>query len=161
MNHTETHTDAHTDAHTAARATALRGAGGPLLLACLGWACAVPTLIADDDVRALVSTCHDSPGAAVYVLPLAWAGLALGVGALCWGGWQLATGLWRRTRPFGLGRALLCVVLPVAALAVPVQYALVGTAAHDTGTRHSTCFGLAPLPGATDLVGAAGAPLTV
>ncbi|KJS54430.1 hypothetical protein VM98_19085 [Streptomyces rubellomurinus subsp. indigoferus] len=140
--------------HVHAPTGAFRGAGGPLLLACLGWACAVPTLVADDDVRALVSTCHDSPGAAVYVLPLAWAGVALGVGAVCWGGWQLATGLRHQAkRRSGLGRALLCLVLPVAALAVPVQYALVRTAAHDTGTRHSTCFGLGRLTGTADPVG--------
>ncbi|MFI6850381.1 hypothetical protein OG535_30065 [Kitasatospora sp. NBC_00085] len=116
-------------------------ARGPLLLVLAGWACAVPTLAADDNVRALVSRCQDSPGAAAYVLPLAWAGLALGVGALCWGSWQVVTVLRKKALRLSLGHGLLCVLLPAAAIGVPFQYALARTAAHDTGPQRSSCFG--------------------
>ncbi|WP_030055159.1 MULTISPECIES: hypothetical protein [Streptomyces] len=125
-------------------------AGGPLLLGCLGWVCSVPTLAADDSIHGLVSRCHDSPGAPAHVLPLAWAGLVLGVGAVVWGGWQLVTAVRRRTFRLGLGHALVCVLLPVAAIGVPLQYALAQTAAHDTGAQRSTCFGLGGTTGATD-----------
>ncbi|MGW3074292.1 MULTISPECIES: hypothetical protein [unclassified Kitasatospora] len=126
-------------------------AGGPLLLGCLGWAFGVPTLLADGDIHALVSRCQDSPGAPAHVLPLAWAGLVLGIGTVCWGGWQLVTAVRRRTFRIGLGHALLCVLLPVAAIGVPFQYALAQTAAHDTGTQRSACFGQGRL---TDAVAA-------
>lgn len=117
-------------------------ARGPLLLAVLGWACAVPTIAADDTVRQLASRCRPGPGAGAYVVPLAWAGLALGVVAVCWGGWQLAVLLRRKALRLGLGHAaLLCVVLPLAAIGVPVQYALVGTASLDSGAHRSVCSG--------------------
>ncbi|MET8628482.1 hypothetical protein ABZW30_32860 [Kitasatospora sp. NPDC004669] len=98
-------------------------------------------MVADEDVRAVVSRCQDSPGAAVYVLPLAWAGLLLGVAAVCWGCWQLVTAARRKALRVGLGHAALCVLLPVAAVAAPLQYALAQTAAHDTGHQRSSCFG--------------------
>ncbi|WP_031078774.1 hypothetical protein [Streptomyces sp. NRRL WC-3742] len=125
-------------------------ARGPLLLACLGWACTVPTLVADGDIHELVSRCLDSPGAPAYVLPLSWAGLVLAVGAVCWGSWQLVTGVRSRTLRLSLGHALLCAALPVAAIGVPFQYALTQTAAYDTGTRPSPCFGHGPLVAAAD-----------
>ncbi|WP_316524564.1 hypothetical protein [Kitasatospora brasiliensis] len=125
-------------------------AGGPLLLGCLGWACGVPTLAADDGIRRLVSRCQDSPGAPAHVLPLAWAGLVLGVVAVCWGGWQLATAVRRKALRLSLGHALLCLLLPVAAIGVPFQYALAQTAAHDTGAQRSSCFGLGRLTGPAD-----------
>lgn len=112
------------------------------MLAGVGWLCSVPTLIADDDVRALVSRCQDSPGAAAYVLPLAWAGLVLGVVSVVWGGRQLVAAGRRKALRTGLGQLALWVVLPVAAVAVPFQYALAQTAAHDSGYQHSRCFGL-------------------
>ncbi|MFG2848803.1 hypothetical protein ACGF12_37480 [Kitasatospora sp. NPDC048296] len=115
--------------------------GGPLVLAGAGWLCGVPTLLADDDVRALVSRCRDSAGAPVYVLPLAWLGLLSGIGAVCWGGWQLVTARRRSVVRTGLGHLALCAVLPVAVLATPVQYALTRTAVHDTGQQRSSCFG--------------------
>jgi hypothetical protein len=114
-----------------------------LLLACLGWACSAPAFLADDDVRALVSRCHDSPGAPVYVLPLAWVGLVLGIVAFCWGGWQVVTVLRRKTLRLSPGHAVLCAVLPLAVVAVPFQMAGVQTAAHDTGPQRSACFGSA------------------
>ncbi|MFI6155124.1 hypothetical protein ACIBCA_20815 [Kitasatospora sp. NPDC051170] len=120
----------------------------PLLLACLGWACTAPTLVADADIHELVSRCLDSPGAPAYVLPLSRAGLALAVVAVCWGSRQLVTGVRSRTLRLSLGHALLCAVLPVAVIGVPVQYALTQTAAHDTGPRPSPCIGHGPL-GAT------------
>lgn len=132
-------------------------AGGPLLLTCLGWACGVPTLLADGDIHDLVSHCQDSPGAPAHVLPLAWAGLVLAVGAVGWGGWQLVTAVRRRTFRIGLGHALLCALLPLAAIGVPFQYALAQTAVHDTGTQRSTCFGQDRL---TDTVDPAAAPRT-
>lgn len=89
----------------------------------------------------MVSRCQDSPGAAVYVLPLAWAGLLLGVAAVCWGGWQLVTAVRRKALRVGLGHALLCAVLPVAVIAAPFQYVLAQIAAHDTGYQHNRCFG--------------------
>ncbi|MFH8382369.1 hypothetical protein ACH4E7_15695 [Kitasatospora sp. NPDC018058] len=101
----------------------------------------MPTLVADEDVRAVVSRCQDSPGAAVYVLPLAWTGLLLGVAAVCWGGRQLVTAARRKALRVGLAHAALCAVLPVAAVAAPLQYALAQTAAHDTGYQHNRCFG--------------------
>jgi hypothetical protein len=115
--------------------------GGPLVLTGVGWLCGVPTLLADGDVRALVSRCRDSPGAPVYVLPLAWLGLLSGIGAVCWGGRQLVAARRRSAVRIGLGYVALCVVLPVAVLATPVQYALTRTAAHDTGQQRSSCFG--------------------
>lgn len=120
-------------------------ARGPLLLACASWLCTVPPVIADGDVHALVSRCHDSPGAPAYVLPLAWAGLALGVGALCWGSWQVFTAVRRKALQLTLGHGLLCVLLPAAAIGLPFQYALAQTAAHDTGPQRSSCFGSGPL----------------
>ncbi|MFJ9691167.1 hypothetical protein [Kitasatospora sp. NPDC101183] len=128
---------------SSARSPGWARAGGPLLVACLGWACAVPTVVADDRLRRVLSDCRPGPGAAPYVLPLAWAGLALGVVAVCWGGWQLATVLRRGALRFGAGHAvLLCVVLPVAVIGVPVQYALVGTASLDSGPHRQPCVGL-------------------
>ncbi|MEU9040434.1 MULTISPECIES: hypothetical protein [unclassified Kitasatospora] len=125
---------------------------GPLVLGGLGWACSVPTVLADDEIHGLVSRCHDSPGAPAHVLPLAWVGLVLGIGAVCWGGRQLVTAAGRKARRLGpglgLGHALLCVLLPVAAIGVPLQYALAQTAAHDTGAQRSTCFGQGRLAGA-------------
>ncbi|MFD8750362.1 hypothetical protein ACFV0O_05175 [Kitasatospora sp. NPDC059577] len=125
-------------------------AGGPLLLGGLGWAFGVPALLADGTIQGLVSRCHDSPGAPAPVLPLAWAGLALGIAAVCWGGGQLVVAVRRKALRIGAGHALLCVLLPVAVIGVPLQYALAQTAAHDTGVQHSTCFGQGRLAGEAD-----------
>ncbi|MER7673052.1 hypothetical protein ABTY61_31980 [Kitasatospora sp. NPDC096128] len=127
--------------------------GGPLVLAGVGWLCSAQMMFADDGVRALVSNCRDSPGTAVYVLPLAWAGLVLGVVAVCWGGWQLVAAGRRKELRIGLRQVALCVVLPVAVVAVPLQYALAQTAVRDSGYRHSSCFGLGQLGQGADGVG--------
>lgn len=126
---------------------------GPLLLALAGWACALPTLAADDDVHALVSRCHDSPGAPGYVLPLAWAGLTLGVGALCWGGRQVVVAYRRRSARARPVHLLLLVLLPAVAVGLPFQYALAQTAVHDTGRQRSSCFGHDRLTPALDPAG--------
>ncbi|MDH6139258.1 MULTISPECIES: hypothetical protein [Kitasatospora] len=119
-----------------------------LVLVLAAWACTVPTLLADDDIGALLRKCQDSPGAPGYVLPLAWAGLVLGIAAVCWGGWQLVAVMRAKShRPSG-GHALLYAVLPVAVIAALLQAAVLQTAVKDSHPRPSPCFGSARL--ATD-----------
>ncbi|MCC9307575.1 hypothetical protein LN042_10755 [Kitasatospora sp. RB6PN24] len=101
----------------------------------------MPTILADDDAGALLKKCHDSPAAPAYVLPLAWAGLALGIVAVCWGGWQLAAAFRKKSRRFSAGHALLCAVLPLAAIAVLFQVAVVRIAVQDSRPQPSPCFG--------------------
>ncbi|MCU7823130.1 hypothetical protein [Kitasatospora sp. DSM 101779] len=108
----------------------------------VGWACTVPAFAADSAVQAVVSRCHDSPGAPWYVLPLAWAGLAAGAAAGLWGGWQLASVFRDRSRSVGAGHALLCAVLPLAVVGALFQAEGVRTADGRTGHQHSACAGL-------------------
>ncbi|TQF06127.1 hypothetical protein E6W39_32795 [Kitasatospora acidiphila] len=119
-----------------------------LALVVAAWACTVPTLLADDDIGALLRKCQNSPGAPGYVLPLAWAGLVLGIGAVGWGGWQLVAVMRAKSRQFSGGHALLYAVLPVAAIAALLQTAVLQTAIKDSHPRPSPCFGSARL--ATD-----------
>ncbi|MER7751130.1 hypothetical protein [Kitasatospora sp. NPDC097643] len=129
--------------HDRPRPPRLFRAAGPLLLAAAAWACSVPTFVADEDVRALVSRCHNSPGAPAYVLPLAWVGVVLGLGAVGWGGWQVVTTA--RRNALGVGGILLCAALPVMALGLLVQAAGIQTAADRTGPQRHTCAGQPPL----------------
>ncbi|WP_327070238.1 hypothetical protein [Kitasatospora sp. NBC_01302] len=116
-----------------------------LALVVAAWACSVPTILADDDMGALLRTCRDSPGAPAYVLPLAWAGLLLGVAAAGWSAWQLATVLRGKSRRLSTGHALLHAVLPLAVIGVLLQAAVLQTAVKDSHPRPSPCFGSARL----------------
>ncbi|GAA1110522.1 hypothetical protein [Kitasatospora arboriphila] len=117
-------------------------ARGPLLLMLAGWACTVPAFTSDSAVRAVVSRCHDSPGAPWYVLPLAWTALAAGATAALWGGWLLAVVFRARSHPVGAGHALLCAMLPLAVAGVLFQAEGVRTADLRTGHQDSACSGL-------------------
>ncbi|MER7580066.1 hypothetical protein [Kitasatospora sp. NPDC097691] len=125
----------------------------PLLLTVVGIACSWWAGARVGDVRHLLSTCHNSDGAPAYVVPLGWAGVALGAAALVRAAW-LVVAAFRRRSAVRAGRlhGVLVALLPVMVLVVAVQAYAAGDFGAYTHHRHHYCSGSAPLADINRLV---------